>query len=195
MGTDCTIAAEVYKEGKWQSPHLIEKSLIRGFSEGLIDDAITYSDRNYVLFAVLAGIRNYHDIPSLNYIKLNTNECTLETQYGLSKYNETPSYYSVTLQQLLEYDWQHKIKVEDIWVTPEDLEKFKRTNYLNEYKTDSMVRFGRNEQQFHEFTEGKQLVTLELPVAYFCFNFLSETLPNLLVLGKPEEVRLVFTFW
>lgn len=129
------------------------------------------------------------------------------------------SYFTVS--ELLAYDWTQTAKLQG-WVNAENFEQFMRWNKrqgegpeescgdvmgraIQKISNDEMashIKAVVGDKRGSEFQEAiaslnpnfYTLVKWEMTYAKCCRTFLSETMPKLWKLGKPDDVRIVFFF-
>lgn len=187
MGVDIYMRAEVRKNGAW---HLTEDKL--------------YDDRNYRFFAMLDGTRNDREYPinpiaSRRGFPLDAAEATRKE----FEYRFEDGWGSwLTLKEIEDYDWNQCIKVVGI-ISFEDYEKMIKEKIMpNCWWADQSSSYLTEEEAnkiIDDKTIDKTFLTvkcqfLSQPYSYYADDFLLETLPVLRKLGKPEDVRIIFSY-
>lgn len=66
-----------------------------------------YDGRNYILFSVLASVRNCYDIEPIAYPRGLPDDISLDTEVNIDGYGHDHSY--LTLAELLDFDWEQKL--------------------------------------------------------------------------------------
>lgn len=220
MGCDIHLVAEVRNMGVWtpaQSIHTDEE----GLSE--VAGGELYEGRNYDLFAILADVRNGYGFAGIRtgggFNPISDprgipEDCHPNTRKYLESYGgdgHSHSYH--TVQQLLEYDWTQWTTLSGVLSAAE----FHKWNKWARRRGESpdgwcgdvggpgvqivneaeMVRALGNVDEDEISTALKGLyVRCEWEQRYYqcCSEFLSQTMPRLWALGKPEKVRILFFF-
>ena len=189
MGCDIHLFVEVNQNNMWESVDEWEDE--DGYTS-VVYDKRYYSSRNYDLFALLANVRNYHGTtPIKNPIGLPSDVSDVVKQhsedYGVDGHSH--SYY--TLTELLEIDWDGAIK-EAGYIEDERWSKFYAS--LQTDNPDYKLRYpysqgiGSSLHATHTWHEW------EIPLKISVSDFYNLTLPKLVKLGEPNNVRIVFFF-
>ena len=172
-----------------------------------------YKGRNYGLFSILAGVRNYGTIIPIADDKGIPADVSQEigaehTRWGADVHSA--SY--LTVQELLAFDWEQTIKetssVKMDWYEAWLL-KGKKGNPVTEhipFRDAAYKELPEEEMEKILSSKSEKLRVLLDDVSYFCqmsidvpyseFTkaFLTKTIPALQKLGEPEDVRMVFWF-
>ncbi len=224
MGCDIHLYVEHKVEGEWKSADkwTPDDDAESGRRVWVAYDDRYFHDRNYSLFAVLAGVRNYAELNTIAEPRGlpcdATTEVRTQADYDGSD-GHTHSYFTVA--ELMAFDWTQTVK-EDGWV--DALTFWKWTRYGEKEgdapagsRVEAPLGPGKNvtrallRQLLEELTKGltyqdsikfaeKDLsgfhCHVEWEVAYFKIAsvFLSQVMPRLWRLGTPEDVRIVFWF-
>jgi hypothetical protein len=156
-------------------------------------------ERNYALFAILAGVRRMTNgglepiVPPRGYPA----DASLPgpTEDGCCYHNAT----WLSVRELLDFPWQEKKLPFRVWVDAAQYAVFKRTG-RPERTTEESGRVLTHAQMDRLLAEGGDtagaltLVDFGVPYAEFAGPFVTETVPLLLRQGPPEDVRLVLYF-
>jgi hypothetical protein len=175
-------------------------------------------ERNYELFALLAGVRRltnegFQPIAPVRGLPEDLSPAVREvalSQDGMWGHNHT----WLSLQELLAYPWQETKRTVRVHVDAAGFCQFRDQGRPNRgfsflcegslcatgsgtwrkpvlISNEEMERLIREGQETEaKFTE----VIFEEPVASYCYYFLSETLPLLSSLASPEDVRIILWF-
>jgi hypothetical protein len=195
MGSDIRMFVEKRNYGKWES--------INGqFSDKTMD--ISYGDelyfeRNYELFAILAGVRNGEGVDGpatghvfnpisppkglpddiSNYVKF---------QYEKQSVDESSAHDCswLLLKELLEFDWTQNAKVE-AYVSPQVANNFYENGIVPnsidcKHKSNRVIKLGYPKIQWASTYAARAGM------------FFDEVIPRLSLFGEREEVRIVFWF-
>jgi hypothetical protein len=179
-------------------------------------------DRNYELFAVLAGVARltndgFQPIVPCRGLPEDLSpaiRAAAENPDGLWGHN----YSWLTLKELLDFPWQEKKRRYEGYVDAQQYYLFKAQGrplqmfpgpeaFATAFDSGCSRKplFGReqivsNRKMDRYLKAGKGMqrkytkIAFEIPYAEFCPLFLQETLPRLGTLGKPQDVRIVFWF-
>lgn len=215
MGTDIHMAAEVRKNNKWE---LVKQEV---FPYPYEDGALTscpYMARNYDLFAMLADVRNgygFAGCPTGTIItpiadpKGYPEDMDPETMKMMSE-EHSASY--LTLQELLDYDWEGQFKRTTGVVSKNE---YAQTLYHGKHplvwcggaggqgivmlSEEEMIR--RIRDNIPDEPGKKYYTRCEFPPESYALkagSFYSEVIPILKTLipegGTPSDVRIVFDF-
>lgn len=211
MGTDIHFYVEKKTASGWESADEWEYNSNYNYWEVPYKKQF-YCDRNYSLFAALADVRNGRGFAG---VVTGERICPISEPRGLPEdlsktlterldVDHTPSW--LTLEEILAYDWT--TSVIKYGVVP--LETYVEWKKRYEYKECSpSVCYGDitgprvkiiSETEVAEYLNTKDKSSIHvrakwsLPLYSLCSEFLSETIPKMLRLGKPNEVRAVFYF-
>jgi hypothetical protein len=95
MGCDIHLFVEVKQNGKWQSVSEMRDC---------------YIERNYHMFALLGGVRNYDEITPISELKGIDKNSGRDFKIQAEYYNsDGHSYSNLTLRELLDFDWTKKV--------------------------------------------------------------------------------------
>jgi hypothetical protein len=178
-------------------------------------------DRNYALFAMLAGVRRLtnsgfdavHPPRGLPRDLSPTIRAIAEedSRSGMCVHGHS----WLTLRELLDFPWQERKRLIEGYVDAQQYYLFRaegRPLQMFPGPDDSTCGggmckplFGReqvvsNRKMDRHLQSGKGAqgvytkITFEIPYAEYCPGFVQETLPRLGTLGEPENVRIVFWF-
>lgn len=179
-----------------------------------------YKDRNYDLFAILADVRNGRGFAGIktgdgfNYIsepKGLPAGMSQEAQKALS-WESYHSHSWLTLAEILAFDWSQRTNKQG-WIHLGGYREFKYTGRPDSWSGD-MIGHGvrkftkkgveKFEEIWREFEEkprpdvdySRFIYLAKWSIAYSeaAGRFWPLTVPQLLRLGKPEDVRIVFAF-
>lgn len=195
MGSDIRMFVEKRNQGKWES--------INGQFSGQ-DIDISYGDeyyfeRNYELFAILAGVRNGegvdgpgtgHKFNQISRPKGLPDDISdyVKFQYEKQAVDEFGAHDCswLLLKELLEFDWTQNAKVE-AYVSPQVAKDF----YEN----------GIRPNPIECKQKSNRVIKLRYPRIEWTSTyadragiFFDEVIPKLSSLGQPEEIRIVFWF-
>jgi hypothetical protein len=169
-------------------------------------------ERNYELFAILAGVRRLTN-DGFQAIAL-CKGLPDDLSPAVREAAESPdglwghSYTWLTLQELLAYPWSETKRTVRVHVDAEGFRQFHTQGRPNQAyflcatgqgEPNKPLLIGNDEMerliQVGQDTQGKLTeVVFEEPVAAYCHYFVTETLPLLRSLGDPENVRIVLWF-
>lgn len=215
MGTDIHAFAELRGPGGWEPCY--QRTLAE---EGERQFLRFYcgQERNYELFAVLAGVRRLTNdgfapirpprgLPADLSPALRS---VAESPHGLWGHN----YTWLTLRELLEYPWQGMRRTIRLHVDADGFREFQEHGrperghsiFCAESVCGTDPEAGKrpilisNEEMARRLKQGEDTgrrvteVAFEQPVAPYCHDFVVETLPLLGTLGKPDDVRIILWF-
>jgi hypothetical protein len=184
MGTDIDVYTEVKRNGVWHSVDTWTN--IHGYDE--IRPQF-YEGRNYVLFAVLADCCMLEDIPGITEeLRGIPNDMSIKLKMlWVWKENFHCRVNWVTLKEILDYPWDMKYKVEDVYMKPEDADHYRQTGEIRDWKKIYNPRYDENAAEYSAY-----LPYVEMPLSFACSKFLEETVPRLQALDpNPENVRII----
>ena len=169
-------------------------------------------ERNYELFAILAGVRRFTNdgfqpISPCKGLPDDLSPAVREVagaSDGLWGHNHT----WLTLQELLDYPWSETKRTVRIHVDAEGFRQFRdqgnpahahffcatsqqepnKPLFISNNEMERLIK--ENQDTRGKFTE----VVFEESVAPYCHYLVSETLPLLRLLGEPENIRIVLWF-
>lgn len=173
-----------------------------------------YSGRNYDLFAILADVRNGRGFAGIKtgegFNPIDDprgipSDASSETKEFLNSYEgDGHSHSYFTVAELLAYDWDQTtikcgvipyseyLKVKETGGSPESwsggVSGPKIVTYpMNEIPSDIESRIAGGESPY---------ILYEWKIAYrdHCRFFIEDTIPELMKLGRPENVRMLFFF-
>lgn len=195
MGSDIRMFVEKRNQGKWES--------INGqFSNETMD--ISYGDefyfeRNYELFAILAGVRNGegvdgpgsgHKFNQISTPKGLPNDIShyVKFQYEKQAVDEFSTHDCswLLLKELLEFDWTQIAKVQ-AYVSSQVADDFYKSGLIPnsidcKHKSNRVIKLGYPRIEWTS------------TYAERAGMFFDEVIPKLSSLGQPEEIRIVFWF-
>ena len=187
MGCDIHIYVEKKVNGKWECIDDLKKDE-DGFFE--IKGEEIYHGRNYILFALLANVRNYSGVEPISEPKgLPVDLSDQVKEISDIWIGNSHSHSYLTLQELLNYDFETMIP--DIgYILNETWEKFQETlkngspDYSLLYPCDDWITsdLGWMDRMW------------EQPAKTIDKQFYEKTIPRLKELGSPDEIRIVFWF-
>ncbi len=178
MGCDIHLFVEVYRKRRWTvigNPQQLNES--ENYENWL------WSGRNYRLFAILADVRNYDGFEPIDYPRGLPKDVSPQIKRlakGLAE--DCHSHSWLNLKEFLDFDWDKSAGITTRYVSPEAAKLYAETG---EKPTSSCL-----------FTSDESWVSLSWELSYrqCCAGFLDEVLPELHVLGEPDQVRIVFWF-
>lgn len=189
MGTDIHCVAERRGPDGWEFVPL---------------DFYCGEERNYALFAILAGVRRMTNAgfvpiapprglpPDLSPPLQGMGDPSI----GSCDHNHT----WLTLRELMEFPWHERKRVFEVVVDAENYLSHRIDGKVNSIAcrpTGRVVSNARMEQYINEGWETMGVyteVTLEIPYADYAGPFVTETIPLLRTLGEPDAIRLVMWF-
>lgn len=236
MGCDIHLYVERRVNGVWESADMwiIEPD----YGDDIVEvpyESKFYKGRNYHLFAVLADVRNYLDLPSISNPRGLPDDIT-ENPRRIS--DSEPEFFHtrswLTLAEIFEYDWTIKVPNRGLlsafdfaiwmWAYPDKSHPpypRQRVSYVDRKQPiqridekdmidekEMVARFQQINPDYPNWASRKALeevITTHFP-DYFVIcewhdplydmtpEFWSHTIPRLVHLGKPEDVRIVFWF-
>ena len=224
MGTDIHLYVEHRVDGKWASADVWEPSKYED------DKTILtvpygkhfYDNRNYDLFAILAGVRNGRGFAGIDtgdgFVPIAEprglpDDMSPEMLKESEHLDHTPSW--LLLSELLAYDWT-RTTTKRGWINgPQMLDWYDKRCGPKEYcggisgqnivydTPEALAQAvketpddwnERREAVKRTLTNTYAQVSWTTPYYHAASDFLSECVPRLLRLGKPEDVRIVFWF-
>lgn len=217
MGCDIHSIAEVRDEsGKWHkvgkvfknqyyNPEEESKTDEDGYEWNPQFQAQPYGGRNYDLFAILADVRNgrgfagvktgegFNPIAEPKGIPEDASKEGIEFMNSYQSDGHSHSYF--TVKELQDYDWDQKTTIQGV-ITTEEYDLIKGTDKGPESWCGMVSGPQIVVSQIPDITEKTTHVIYRWGIAYkeHCQHFLNETIPNLLKLGSPENVRILFFF-
>jgi len=195
----------------------VEKKSVDGQWICVAKDA--YGGRNYNLFSILADVRNgrgfagcktgegFNPISKPKGLPADVSAVVQEESDGWSGDGHSHSY--LTLSEILGFDWTQTTQLQG-WVSAEAFKSWDRWGrehgeapkgycggvdggrvvHITEDTMRELIRADDTESLAHHYC----LVKWEMPYARCASEFWSETIPKLLRLGIPANVRIVFWF-
>jgi hypothetical protein len=184
MGTDIHFFAERRTPAGW---------------ENCGSDFYCGEERNYALFAILAGVRRltnsgFDSVAAPRGFPLDSPLVSPTTEDS-GCHNAT----WLTLRELLDFPWHDKKRPFTGWVDAAQYRIFKEKG-RSECFVDRSGDCVSNEQMERLLRDGGNtdglltLITFGIPYVEFAGPFVTETLPRLRTFGEPENVRLVMSF-
>ena len=190
MGCDINLYVEKFSNGRW-------KSIDRWNTEDKDYIHVEYDDqyyhrRNYVAFALLANVRNYHNIEPFSMPKGFPIDVSRQVKQASDNYGvDGHSHSSFTLKELLEFDWNRTIKIAGYmmnsqWDRFSESLKSDNPDYNLSYPRSQSIRDSmKNEYAWHEW---------KVPISTAIYD-ICELIIKLLELRKPpHHIRIVFFF-
>lgn len=203
MGCDIHEVIEIWRNGKW---HVAVKPIsvyerhnyLEGEAYWEAIEADPYDlGRNYMLFGVLAGVReDYEPIKPVRGWPDDVSEETKE--FGDDADGHTYHWY--TLRELLEYDWDAPITMEG-WVSADEYQEFKSmggprswcrgvggggVEHVSNAEMEAAIESGDTKGLFTQIMWSK-------PIRQMCPQ-VQPFLAALQKLGSPDDVRFLFFF-
>ncbi len=157
-------------------------------------------ERNYALFAILAGVRRMTNggfepiVPPRGFPPDSPSVGGWVDGWG---YYHNATW--LTLRELLEFPWYEKMYPFRWWLDAAQYRVFRQTGRPERF-VDGSAALVSNEEMERLLREGGPtegvltLVAFGVPYAEFAGPFVTETLPRLQALGPPDDVRLVMFF-
>jgi len=164
-----------------------------------------YDYRNYDLFSILADVRNGYGFAGVvtgeGFIPISDpkgipDDASEEAKQFMNSYGgDGHSHSFFTVAELLAYDWDQKSTKQGV-VGIGQYEKLKGTGDVPENWCGMVSGPKILVSKPDEITPETTHVVYKWEIKYsdHCKNFLSETIPTLDKLGKPEDVRILFFF-
>lgn len=214
MGCDIHLYVEKRVDGvwvsvdKWSDPH--------GSGMDVVDEDSFYSNRNYEVFAILAGVRNSDGYVPICEPRGFPGDASPEVVCRWASHGEhTPGW--LTLAELLAFDWT-QVATRGGTVGSKE---FARWNRWGRGRGRGPTRFSQGVSGpavVHVSLEEMEAITAAAPLVaptanteeewggtycrvdwqepYFrsAHDFLAECVPRLLRVGAPDDVRIVFWF-
>lgn len=91
-----------------------------------------YSRRSYLIFAILAGVRNYYDIKPVSLPKGLPSDVSPEVKAQSDWWGEDGHSHSfLTLKEILDYDWTQTVELEDWCKNEEEAKKLYGENLIS----------------------------------------------------------------
>lgn len=209
MGCDIHFYVERRVDGRWVSADTWtpNKFYTPGEDDGerpfeIAHENYFYKDRNYALFAVLAGVRNRTNVTPIAEPRGLPDDVSDEVRAESEAYTgDGHSHSWLTVAELDAHDWTRKITFQGC-VDAENYTLWKGGLRPRQYSQgvggavvslathssmDDAIRYGFAE---HTFT----IVSWEESTDEATRHFRETTMPRLRALGAPEDVRIVFWF-
>lgn len=197
MGTDINVFVEVNVDGEWKSADLWQPSDYKNEYYVYYKNSIYY-DRNYTLFSIFADVRNcageryITPIDQPRGFPFDLSEILQKHLIDRKEFDRAKNNSAswLLLSELLNYNWNYKLNITDIYVPQvEYLDYLQDKNKIPSwFKKTSLQIYAKEGVTYYE------LSNLEIPLSYYCDNFLKKSLVKLLLFGIPENVRIVFYF-
>lgn len=183
-----------------------------------------YRGRNYELFAILADVRNDSEIVPIKKPRGVPKNISPEVKDEINKWKgDGHSHSYFTIAELLKFDWTRTSTLSgcvstlefnkwDKWgrhngegpesycgwtsapmISMEEMEA--KSKEMNEFLLNSPLS-REEKREYVGKTMGNLYCKISWEIAYYkmCRDFFSNTLPRLLHIGKPSQVRIVFFF-
>ncbi len=202
MGCDIHLYVEARENGKWAHKNVIG-----------------YNGREYNLFSVLANVRNRHDLTPICEPKgLPTgmsSEVANKMESGVYAYH---SHSWLTLSEIQSFDWTKTATLSGVVNGPEYLHwiSYNKTvgkgpdyycqgaggpniQHITEQEMESIINSAMKQSEGVRSCADKYKshycrVSWNVPYWEFASHFIGTLVPQLWVLGSPEDVRIVFCF-
>lgn len=172
MSCDINLHAEQKVNNKW---------------ERLETNGPLYPNQNYELFAILANVRNAHNITPIALPKGLPKDVSDEIHRYFEKDKLKPPYGMswLTLKELLEFNWDKTISIR-AWVDEKDAQAYRANGTIP-------LSFSR------EFASGPDVELIEWKESYFdvaddFWHFVMPFLKSVANDDRTDEVRIVFWF-
>jgi hypothetical protein len=216
LGTDIHCFAEHHSGRRWRACR------DPGLSADGASPLLSFycgQERNYELFAILAGVRRLTNAGFEPYrpprgLPVNLSPMIRELAAEDTKCLCVHNHSWLTLRELLDFPWQEKKRRYEGYVDSRQYDLFRTSGRpLQMFPYPEHIAagcggkpvFGRaqivsNRKMERHSKSGKETqgiltkITFEIPYAEFCSPFVQETLPVLGTFGKPHDVRIVFWF-
>lgn len=221
MGCDIHIYAEKRVDGKWVTADKWEPSEYDDGSMCVPFDEQLCPGRNYQLFAILADVRNGYGfggvdtgdaLVPIDALRGLPDDVSTEVKTESDGWGgDGHSHSFFTVQELLEYDWTQIATLRG-WVTAKAYETWQRCisfrpappsscggvsglsiRHVTESEMRELIK-GGVEQSSEDLRSTYCKIHWKISYSQQCPEFWSETIPTLLQIGKPEDVRIVFWF-
>lgn len=221
MGCDIHFYVEKKVKGKWVAADKYTKDEDGNLNVDY-DDRF-YAGRNYNLFAILANVRNgigfagcktgggFIPISEPKGLPEDVSQKVKDISDGWDCDGHSHSWF--TVKELLDYDWTQKSNLIGV-VNAVDFERWNRydrsqseppSNYcggcfggsivhVSEKEMLELIKDKTEEEIARDYANHYTQVEWQQTYASACANFWSTTMPRLLQVGKPEDVRIVFWF-
>lgn len=196
--------AEKKVKDKWEKIGPVFGSTYSSDKGKLVDEP--YTGRNYELFAFLANVRNRFDIVPLSEPRGWPKDLSEALEKELKEYWDSDGHSAswFTLRELLEADWDRKIRVGG--VVPADVYEY-LTQLKEVPKIYSQGISGPNiltvsEEEWEKLQWSEKIngtrwhiyMYWEVSLKEQCDLFVTNTIPALQKQGNPDEIRIVFNF-
>jgi hypothetical protein len=187
MGTDISYHAERRTERGWERCDI---------------EFYCGEERNYALFAILAGVQRMTNGGFESIAPLRGFPADSPTMGAAAGTPESASCHNATwlsLRELLDFPWQEKKREFSGYVDADQFRHWRRAGRPQCFTetSGSIISIAAMEQLIIEGgeTAGLQtLVSFAVLYADFAGPFVTETLPLLQQQGRPEDVRLIMSF-
>ena len=189
MECDIHLFVEVNNNGVWES---VDEWVTEDDYTSVEYEKRFYRGRNYDLFALLADVRNYHDIEPISPLKGLPNDISENVKQICDYWNsDAHSHSFFTLKDLLAFDWNKSIK-EAGYMNNERWEIFNKS--LHTDNPDYDLRYSYSQGIGTTLKDTHTWHEWEIPVKIAVNDFYDKTLPKLVELDEPNKVRIVFFF-
>ena len=190
MGCDIHLLVEVKKDGIWESAdewNTDDKEYIH------VDyDNQLYKDRDYTLFALLADVKNYHNIKPICQPKGYPSNVSDQVFDFINYWNDDGhSHTYFTLKELIEIDWNNTIK-EAGYMDNGQWKAFNQS--MKTLNPDYDLRYPYSQGIGPELRRTQTWREWEVPLKTEAGNFYDVVIPKLTEMGEPENVRIVLFF-
>ena len=190
MGCDIHLFAEVKIYGIWESVdewNTEDEEYLHVEYENKF-----YISNYYSTFALLANVSNYHEIEPISQPRGLPADISKEVRKASEQWGENAHSHSYfTLKELLKYDWDKPI-IEAAYMNNKQWIRF-----YESMKTDNPdydLRFPCSQKIGEWMRDTNTWHKWEIPAKKCSSDFYEITIPKLIKLGQPEDVRIVFFF-
>lgn len=219
MGCDIHLYVEVKKYSTWESADTWETD---NHGDKFVPyEKRLFTGRNYNLFSILANVRNrYKFIPITDPKGLPNDVSEPVKNQSKNWEGNSHSHSFLTVQEILEFDWTQTVTLKGFLTAIGYYEIMRLKNDPNCYcggvfgpniqiisnqEMEEKINQVLNDSKELSYQEIEEKIMNDLQFFYTEYKwtlpyyktstyFWSNTIPKLLKLGKPEDIRLVFWF-